>query len=214
MEEQSLMFAIFGVVEYITKSELTNIAKTLIYNYYQSSEQPTSPGRARESVFRYTQCKSLPIISDIQKKTRWQLNKLEHLVLRMEYEARRVEGTLSGPLVASAESSADTDEAPEAQPYSPPVPRPAQEGPGPFRAEESAPPKPKALPLPSVITPRKNPLTQGSFTGVRVKRSTAPKAKPGKPKSNARPGKKPARGQTARQRPAASKTVRRKKPGR
>ena len=49
MEDQALMFAIFGVVEYVLKSDLTNTAKTLLYNYYKSSDQPTCALRARET---------------------------------------------------------------------------------------------------------------------------------------------------------------------
>jgi hypothetical protein len=93
MDDQQLMFAIFGVVEYITKSELTNIARTLLYNYYKGSEQSSSALRARETVFRYCQCRSLPKLADIKQKSRYQLDKLEHLILRMEYESARVDGT-------------------------------------------------------------------------------------------------------------------------
>ena len=93
MEDKILMFAIFGVVEYITKAELTNIAKTLIYNYYKGSEQPSCALKAREVVFRYAQCRSLPTLADIRRKERTRLNKLEHLVLKMEYEAARLDGS-------------------------------------------------------------------------------------------------------------------------
>ncbi len=87
------MFAIFGVVEYVLKSDLTNTAKTLLYNYYKSSDQPTYALRAREAVFRYAQCRSLPRLADIRQKSRAQLDRLEHLVLRMEYEAARLDGS-------------------------------------------------------------------------------------------------------------------------
>ena len=81
MKEQALMSAVFDLVEHLTKSELTNISKTLIYNYFTGSERPTARERAREAVFRYAQCKSLPTLNDVRKKTRNQLDKLEHLVL-------------------------------------------------------------------------------------------------------------------------------------
>ena len=70
MKEQALMSAVFDLVEHLTKSELTNIAKTLIYNYFTGSERPTARERAREAVFRYAQCKSLPTLNDVRKKSR------------------------------------------------------------------------------------------------------------------------------------------------
>ncbi len=212
MKEQALMFAVFGVVENITKSELTNVAKTLIYNYYSGSERPTARERAREAVFRYAQCKTLPVLEEIRKKTKDQLSTLEHLVLRMEYEAMRIDGTLpqAPPRV----------ETPEAEPYSPPPPVSPPSGSGPFRVE--ADPEPPAAagtpPLPPVrpSLPRST-LKSGSFSGVKVKRPAAsgkpraghPKSAAKKPASTSRPSEK-----KTTSRPAAKKTSNRKKKSR
>jgi hypothetical protein len=93
MKERNLFSAIFGVVESVTKSELTNIARTLIINYYQGSEQPTCALKARETVLRYAQCRVLPRLADIRQKDRSRLDRLEHLVLKMEYEAALLDGS-------------------------------------------------------------------------------------------------------------------------
>jgi hypothetical protein len=207
MEERALMFAIFGVIEHVTKAELTNIAKTLIYNYYKSSERPTARERARDVVFRYAQCKSLPALEDIRRKTRDQLDKLEHLVLRMDYEAMRIDGTLPAHPAEPADN------------YSPPVPPAPLAGSGPFRVDEPKEAEPPAAPSPDgtpAPTVRKTPLASGGFSGVKAKplsrppsgpkgivpkpkaRAAATPARAGKSRSTARPG-------TAAKRPGVRK---------
>jgi hypothetical protein len=219
MKEQALMSAVFELVEHLTKSELTNIAKTLIYNYFSGSERPTTRERAREAVFRYAQCKSLPTLNEIRKKTREQLDKLEHLVLRMEYEGMRLDGfppLFQAPEEPTAKKSG-----------SPPGPPPPQSGTGPFRVKPVAEDTVRSAapaPLPATPAVRRSTLVSGSFAGVKAKKTptraskpgTAPKEKgPRHPKAKA-PGKTSASSvrRTAKKlatRSAAKKTSARKK---
>ncbi|MBN2352132.1 MAG: hypothetical protein JXD23_06130 [Spirochaetales bacterium] len=197
MKEQALMSAVFDLVEHLTKSELTNIAKTLIYNYFAGSERPTARERAREAVFRYAQCKSLPTLNDVRKKSREQLNKLEHLVLRMEYEGMRLDGSL--PLFQASQDSDDKES------FSPPVPAPPQSGPGPFRVESAADDdtrtaQPGHVPSPPRV--RKSQLTRGSFSGVKTNSPRSRAAKPGHART--KPVKRPRKASAPREKPASN----------
>jgi hypothetical protein len=214
MDEKDLMFAIFGVVEYITKAELTNIAKTLMYNYYKGSEKAGAAEKAREVVFRYTQCKSLPRLDEIRKKTGPQLDRLEHLVLKMEFEAKRVDGPFAPPTPSAAQPQPPS----ETRPYSPPV-TPASSLPHPLYSPKS----------------RKTPLVSGSFSGIKVKpprsRAKTPRHAPVKakhrrtqtglkttkpnPRQAARPSKPTkAKNNSPKRRASSRKKASRKQPGR
>jgi hypothetical protein len=93
MVEKSLLFAIFNVIEFINESELPNPGRMLILNYYQEAAHDSKIEKAREAIIRYTQCESLPLLADIQKKTAAQLSKLDHLILKLEFEAKKLEHT-------------------------------------------------------------------------------------------------------------------------
>jgi hypothetical protein len=47
--------AVFRVVEYITKAELTNSGKRLIISYINDSREASLAERARQAIIRYTQ---------------------------------------------------------------------------------------------------------------------------------------------------------------
>ncbi len=202
MEEKDLMFAIFGVVEYVTKSELTNTAKTLIYNYYKGSEQPTYALRARESVFRYAQCRSLPKLAEIRQKNRNQLDKLEHLVLRMEYEAARLDGAWP----PATEPETPPGAVPETSSFAEALPVPESgRGTPPFGA---TPPQTAAAPHGSIEnkkSPRSTKITPPRVLSDKPKSRKKPAPRPKKPTPKKAPSgasrskvKKTARGSTSR----------------
>jgi hypothetical protein len=86
----SFLLAIFAVVEHINRSELTTTSKKLIINYVNEASELSYVEKARAAVHRYTQT-VLPSLQSIQEKSRTQkLDKLDHLVLKMEYQASRL----------------------------------------------------------------------------------------------------------------------------
>ena len=199
------MFAIFGVVEYVLKSDLTNTAKTLLYNYYKSSDQPTCALRARETVFRYAQCRSLPRLADIRQKSRAQLDRLEHLVLRMEYEAARLDGSWppadepEAPPGAAPETASFAG-SPLAVPTAEPSSSPRQETPA--TEEEKAAPRPRSTEItpPRImgaahlqttppVRPKKSPVRKKSTSSARPKKNAKGKASQPK-RTAAKPAKK------------------------
>ncbi len=86
----SYLLAIFAVVEHLNKSELPTTSKKLIIAYVNEASGASSMEKARAAVHRYTQT-VLPSLQSIQEKSRTQkLDKLDHLVLKLEYEASRL----------------------------------------------------------------------------------------------------------------------------
>lgn len=88
--EKKLFAALFAVIESITLAELTNTSKHLIINYYTEADGVTPADKARAAIIRYTQCKTLPLLEEMRRKTPDQLSKLEHLVLKLEFEAKKL----------------------------------------------------------------------------------------------------------------------------
>ena len=91
MDEKPLLHAIFETAEFINEAELTNTSKHLLMNYYDESVGLPAVDRARQAVIRYTQCGSLPTLEEMRKKTPAELSRLEHLVLKLEFEAKKVD---------------------------------------------------------------------------------------------------------------------------
>jgi hypothetical protein len=86
----SFLLAIFAVVEHLNRSELTTTSKKLIINYVNEASGLSFIEKARAAVNRYTQT-VLPSLQSIQEKSRIQkLDKLDHLILKMEYQASRL----------------------------------------------------------------------------------------------------------------------------
>ncbi len=86
----SYLLAIFAVVEHLNKSELPTTSKKLIIAYANEASGGSFMEKARAAVHRYTQT-VLPSLQSIQEKSRTQkLDKLDHLVLKLEYEASRL----------------------------------------------------------------------------------------------------------------------------
>lgn len=88
--EMSFLLSIFAVIEHLNKSDLTNTSKKLIINYVNEASGEGMAQKARTAIWKYTQT-VLPSLDSIrQKSTSQKLDKLDHLVLKMEYEASRV----------------------------------------------------------------------------------------------------------------------------
>ncbi len=90
MSEMSFLLALFAIIEHLNKSELTTTSKKLIINYVNEASGEAPVDKAREAVKRYTQT-VLPSLDSIRTKNRtMKLDKLDHLVLKLEYEASRL----------------------------------------------------------------------------------------------------------------------------
>jgi len=88
--EMSFLLSIFAVIERLNKSELTNTSKKLIVNYVNEATGEGMAQKARTAIWKYTQT-VLPSLESIrQKSTSQKLDRLDHLVLKMEYEASRL----------------------------------------------------------------------------------------------------------------------------
>ncbi len=89
MGREELRAAIFETIEFITQMELRVSSKRLILGYFNMSQQPDSPSRARHAVERYTQT-DLPTLEELRnRKAKQSLTRLDRLVMTMEIEARR-----------------------------------------------------------------------------------------------------------------------------
>ena len=90
MGEMSFLLAIFAVIEHLNKSELTTTSKKLIIAYVNEATGLSFMEKARTAVRRYTQL-VLPSLESIREKSRTvELDPLDHLVLKLEYEASRL----------------------------------------------------------------------------------------------------------------------------
>jgi hypothetical protein len=86
----SFLLAIFAVIEHLNKSELTTTSKKLIIAYVNEATGLSFVDKARTAVRRYTQI-VLPSLESIREKSRTvELDALDHLVLKLEFEASRL----------------------------------------------------------------------------------------------------------------------------
>ena len=94
MSEMSFLLAVFAVIEHLNRSELTTISKKLIIAYVNEATGEELVDKAREAVRRYTET-VLPTLASIRAKARTvKLDKLDHLVLKLEYEGARLKRAL------------------------------------------------------------------------------------------------------------------------
>ena len=90
MGEMSFLLAVFAVIEHVNKSELTATSKKLIIAYVNEASEQTMVEKARAACRRYAQI-VLPSLDSIRQKSRTgKLDRLDHLVLKMEYEGARL----------------------------------------------------------------------------------------------------------------------------
>ena len=79
----------FDLTESILRVELPDRAKHILEHYIKDSIRPTMAGRARDAIERYAQVK-LPTLDEIRSKNKTsELDKLDNMILRLEYEAKR-----------------------------------------------------------------------------------------------------------------------------
>ena len=87
MNEQRYLASIYHVIEHIIGKELLDTSKRLIRNYIEGSHEMSLSGKARDAITRYLQ-DEIPTLEEIRNKSKVsKLNKLDHLLLKMEYEA-------------------------------------------------------------------------------------------------------------------------------
>jgi hypothetical protein len=90
MGEMSFLLAIFAIIEHVNKSELPTTSKKLIINYVNEATELSAVEKARAAVRRYTQ-NVLPSLESLREKAKTKkLDTLDHLVLKLEYEASRL----------------------------------------------------------------------------------------------------------------------------
>jgi len=90
VSEISFLLALFAVIEHLNKTELTTTSKKLIIAYVNEASGKDRMEKARHAVQRYTET-VLPSLDSIRKKAKTiKLDKLDHLVLKLEFEASRL----------------------------------------------------------------------------------------------------------------------------
>ena len=98
MSEMSFLLALFAIIEHVNKSELTTTSKKVIINYVNEAAGQDPVDKAREAIGRYTMT-VVPSLASIRTKSRtMKLDKLDHLVLKLEYEASRLAKTKTAGL--------------------------------------------------------------------------------------------------------------------
>jgi hypothetical protein len=81
--------AFFALMEGLTESTVTVTSRRLLINYIETAEGNGLAARARSAINRYMQ-KEIPTLDELRLKAKTEeLSKLDHLVLKMEYEASR-----------------------------------------------------------------------------------------------------------------------------
>lgn len=90
MSEMSFLLSVFAIIEHVNKTELTTTSKKLIIAYLNEAAEKSYSEKARAAVRRYSET-VLPSLDSIRVKSRTQkLDALDHLVLKLEYEASRL----------------------------------------------------------------------------------------------------------------------------
>jgi len=71
--------------------ELRTTSKKVILNYLNESRHPELIYRARGAIVRYIQ-EDIPSLDEIREKSRvTELDAVDHLILKLEYEAQRLQ---------------------------------------------------------------------------------------------------------------------------
>jgi len=90
--EEPFLNALFNLVEELTGMELRTTSKKVILNYLNESRHPQLVYRARAAIVRYIQ-DDIPTLDEIREKSQHtELDAVDHLVLKLEYEAQRLQG--------------------------------------------------------------------------------------------------------------------------
>jgi hypothetical protein len=87
MGKSKYLQAVFDIIECLIKKELLDTGKNLIIYYMEGSDEESFAGRARDAITRYAQL-DIPTLQEIRDKSEVsELGRLDHLVLKMEYES-------------------------------------------------------------------------------------------------------------------------------
>ena len=90
VREMGFLLAVFAIIEHLNKSELPPTSKKLIVVYVNEASELSMAEKARAAVRRYSHI-VLPSLESIREKSRTKkLDALDHLVLKLEYEASRL----------------------------------------------------------------------------------------------------------------------------
>jgi hypothetical protein len=90
MSEMGFLLSVFAIIEHLHKSELTATSKKLVISYINEAGGENWAEKARAAVRRYCEI-VLPSLQSIREKAATaKLDALDHLVLRMEYQAERL----------------------------------------------------------------------------------------------------------------------------
>jgi hypothetical protein len=90
VREMGFLLAVFAIIEHVNKSELTPTSKKLIVIYVNEASELSMAEKARTAARRYSHI-VLPTLESIREKAKTKkLDALDHLVLKMEYEASRL----------------------------------------------------------------------------------------------------------------------------
>jgi hypothetical protein len=90
VSETAFFNTVFELVEFLTKDVMANTSKRLLMTYIKEAPEETTAAQARSAIKRYIQ-KDIPTLQEIRDKSQnVELSKLDHLVLKMEYEASRL----------------------------------------------------------------------------------------------------------------------------
>ncbi len=90
METDRYLRAIFNLIESIIHIELSDQGRGVVENYLDTAAAQDMAEKARYAIYRYTQIE-LPSLDEIRAKNKSEsLSKMDHLILKMEYEAKRL----------------------------------------------------------------------------------------------------------------------------
>jgi hypothetical protein len=89
--EKKFLHAVFRIIEHINEAELRNSSKRLIITYINESKAGTFSEKGRSAISKHTQ-QPVPSLEDIRTRSKVSdIDALDHLVLKMEYEADRLQ---------------------------------------------------------------------------------------------------------------------------
>ena len=88
MKTDRYLRSVFTLIENIIHIELSDQGRGVIENYLDTASSVDMAEKARYAVFRYTQVE-LPSLDEIRQKNKsGELSPMDHLILKMEYEAK------------------------------------------------------------------------------------------------------------------------------
>lgn len=90
MDTAKYLRSVIELAENIVHMRLSDQGKAVIENYIDSAAEESMSGKARNAIYRYTQYE-LPTLDQLREKNKTQeLSQIDHLILKMEYEAKQV----------------------------------------------------------------------------------------------------------------------------